>query len=66
MFCKINSTPHCVSFKSKMTVNLLMAMIFSIGIVSKRSAVSKYQNSYLTPNLREIKQNKVELFIPES
>lgn len=42
-----------------MTVNLLMAMIFSIGIVSKRPAVSNYQNSYLTPNLREIKQKKL-------
>ena len=42
-----------------MTVNLLMAMIFSIGTVSKRPAVSNYQNSYLTPNLREIKQKKL-------
>lgn len=49
-----------------MTVNLLMAMIFSIGIVLNRPAVSNYQNSCLTPNLREIKQKKVELLIPES
>ena len=42
-----------------MTVNLLMAMTFSIGIVSNRPAVSNYQHSYLTPNLREIKQKKL-------
>ena len=43
-----------------------MTTILSIGIVSNRPAVSNYQNSYLTPNLTEIKQKKVELFIPES